>query len=80
MLVLAAEYGSSLKDVCAKEAYPIDRWLLAEYEKKCSECGGDYVRCEKEKCKCICHSMYKEGTTKGAKFSINGNEALNHDH
>ena len=68
-LILAAEYGSSLKNVVEGTSYPLNRWEVERNEKNCKECGGDTVRCSKESCKCICHSTHKVGTTKGMKYA-----------
>lgn len=68
-LILAAEYGSSLKNVVEGTSYPLNRWEVERNEKNCKECGADTVRCSKELCKCICHSTHKVGTTKGMKYA-----------
>ena len=69
MLILAAEYGSSLKNVVEGTSYPLNRWEVERNEKGCKECGNDTVRCSKESCSCVCHSTHKVGTTKGMKYA-----------
>jgi len=68
-LIIAAEYGSSLKNVVEGTSYPLSRWEVERNEQGCKECAGDTVRCSKESCSCVCHSTHKVGTTKGMKYA-----------
>ena len=76
-VVLAIEYGASIKNVADGQQYVLSFHEIYNNWIRCEECSKDPKRCIKQPhCRCICHAVMKKGTTKGVKFAINSNKHL----
>ena len=79
-LVLAAEFGSSQKNVMDGEWDVRNHWDVEEDEENCrknprTECN-DKRQCKDRRCNCKCHEYLKPATSKGFKYKINSSENL----
>lgn len=75
-MIVAANSTKSLKNVCEGEWEFKGRWDIHDDEKNCRECRFNIEQCRAGKCKCICHDVVKELTTKGLKYAIKTDEYL----
>ena len=74
-LIVACNSTTSLANVVQGEYGFKTRWEIEEDEHNCRECR-DKLECAATKCKCPCHAVVKQMTTKGLKFAINSNKYL----